>query len=106
MRLMTIADESRPLLATLPLSQGDQGRPALLLFREVIDESCLETIRRYSSRDGSLLVLLYSEGTPRDEVAALEAGADECLRVAFSVDRFEAQLQTRARRGAVVPPSS
>jgi two-component system response regulator QseB len=106
MRLLSISDETQPLLATLPLSHGDLARPVLLLFREAIDEACLTLIRRYAGRDASLLVLLYSDGTARDEVAALEAGADECLRVAFSIERFEAQLQTRARRGAVNVPTA
>ena len=74
------------------------GLPVDILFFETIDEASLIYVRRHAQRQDQITLVIYSIGTANDEVRLLEAGADECFRVGFSVERLQAQLNTLTRR--------
>src|SRR4051812_25381328 len=72
--------------------------PVDILYIETIDDAAVTYVRRHTQRQDQITIVLFSSGTTADELRLLEAGAEECFRVSFSVDRLEARLNTLTRR--------
>jgi two-component system phosphate regulon response regulator PhoB len=94
----TAAGVQRLTSACLIATCENYGLPVDILFFETIDDASLVNVRRHAQRQDQITLVFYSLGTMADEVRLLEAGADECFRVSFSVERLQAQLNTLARR--------
>jgi DNA-binding response OmpR family regulator len=61
-----------------------------LVISEHLDEACLQAVRRLYLH-GRVVIVLYSEGGALAEAQALEAGADDCIRLDASLTRLWAR---------------
>ncbi len=81
--------------------------PARLILYDRLDAEALAHLSDYSARnDHAVLLVLYRHGSPDDEALALEAGADECLPVAFNIRHLRARLLSLAHSLARLGPES
>src|SRR5687768_15809166 len=83
---------------SLLLSNDAGGPPVRALFCERIDESCVASIRGLVEESDTIVLIFYTRGSAADEVRALEAGADDCLPLSFSVERLRARLVSLTSR--------
>lgn len=96
---------------------AEDGAIALLMIREtnpdlvVLDwslprVSCLEICQRLRATQNSVSVtVLLPTGEIQSCVAALDAGADDCLFIPFPMEEFMARLRTQLRRSQKQPAS-
>jgi two-component system KDP operon response regulator KdpE len=87
---------------SLLLRPSDSGGPPVrALFCERIDETCLASVRGLVEESDTIVLVFYTRGSAADEVRALEAGADDCLPLSFSVERLRARLLSLTSRRPV-----
>ena len=72
-----------------------------LFMPEVDGTTLLRTIRQSLSTQTLPVIVLTSSGDPRDELAVLEAGADDFLLKPIVVERLEARVRAVLRRSGV-----
>ena len=86
------------------IEKGDQDFSMVLLdlYMPGVDGlELLRSIRQSLSTQSLPVIVLTSSGNPRDELALLEAGADDFLLKPVVVDRLEARVRAVLRRSGV-----
>lgn len=69
------------------------------VLTDKIDDRCIVTIQGLAMRgEDSAIVVLYSDPDPEQETVALEAGADDCISLAFDPRYLSARLRSTATR--------
>jgi DNA-binding response OmpR family regulator len=101
----TGGDAGATIRGVLLLPEEPASPRVLALFCERVDDACLSCVRDLAQEPDAIVLVFYSDGSSEDEVRALEAGADDCLRLSFSAERLRARLLTLAsRRPAATAP--
>ena len=72
----------------------------VLLDLRIPDMSAVEVIRRIRQWTAAPIIVLSTRGDDRVNVAALDAGADDCVSVPFSPDELLARMRAALRRSA------
>jgi two-component system KDP operon response regulator KdpE len=87
---------SAPLVFHQEPAEGEPTGVSLVVC-ERLDEACLQAVERLH-RQGRVVVVLYSQGGALAEAQALDAGADDCIRLDVPLPRLRARTRAALDR--------
>ncbi len=90
---------SVPLVGEFYDVDGGETPPLLFVATDNVDDDCVAVIRELkASNEEAAVIVLYTGGDPEQEISVLDAGADDCILVAFDFRHLSARLRAAVAR--------
>ena len=103
---------SLPLMGKFYNVDGAEDQGVVFVATDIIDERAVAVVRELrAASEEACLVVFYSGEDPHQEGPALEAGADDCIALAFDYQYLSARLRAtmsrlrRIRNGRAAAPA-
>jgi len=88
-----------PLIGQFYNLTSDDDLPVVFIISEHVDETCLAALRDLNgSGEEIAIIVLFASDNPEEEAIALEAGADDCIRIDLNCRSFHARLRATMAR--------